>query len=367
MPSWVYLFSKFTPEALLFEGITICVLVALYTGFFVLRKRRYGVIEKDVPKPVVQGYLNQLMNDAHSLRAQLFGLLSDAGVTFTPQPLVQGAAPVVSATPSPVPTVTTEQIQSAAPIIASDPELQKKLTELQNQLNQQVQATNTITGEKKKLEEQLAAAKANAGAGGGEGADPAELDTLKKKIAELEGRLAEYSVIEDDLANLKRLQQENAELKKQLGGAAPAVAAPAAEAATEDEAPAAAEAAEAKPDEDASAEADAAEPEVEAAAEAEAPTDTPTQDPEVPPAETPAEAAAQGAGNEAFEGLVDQVEESLDASGEDAASAEAAADSSAEASSSDEASESSEGEEAPAEGGDGDDDLLNEFEKMLNS
>ena len=52
-----------------------------------------------------------------------------------------------------------------------------------------------------------------------------ELETLRE-------RLKEYEIIEEDLANLKRLQQENDQLKAEIaalkkGGAAPAPAAPA--------------------------------------------------------------------------------------------------------------------------------------------
>src|SRR5258708_38333401 len=83
MTSWVYLFSKFTPEALLFEALFICLLFASYTGFWILRKRRLGSSDTLVPASVVRVYLNEMIGDAESLRAQLFGLLSGTGIEAT--------------------------------------------------------------------------------------------------------------------------------------------------------------------------------------------------------------------------------------------------------------------------------------------
>src|SRR6185437_13812316 len=81
---WVYLFSKFTSEALLFEALIIFTLIALYSAFWLLRKRKYGVVETQVPASVVKYYLNELIVDAEQLRAQLFGLLSGGGISATP-------------------------------------------------------------------------------------------------------------------------------------------------------------------------------------------------------------------------------------------------------------------------------------------
>jgi len=61
------------------------------------------------------------------------------------------------------------------------------------------------------------------------GQSNALVDELTKERDELKGRLQEYEIIEDDLANLKKLQQENEELKKQLagkGGSPPTASAP---------------------------------------------------------------------------------------------------------------------------------------------
>src|SRR5690349_8567959 len=76
MTSWVYLFSQFTPEALLFEALLIFILCCGYTAFWILRKRRYGIVDKELPSGPVKSYLNELIGNAEQLRLQLFGLLS---------------------------------------------------------------------------------------------------------------------------------------------------------------------------------------------------------------------------------------------------------------------------------------------------
>lgn len=302
MSSWVYVFSKFTPEALLFEALIICILLAGYAAFWILRKRRYGVIQQEVPAGVVKGYLNELIVDAEQMRAQLFGLLAASGVEMPQRP-----ARVVS--------------YAAAPA-ASDSELAHRLAEFEAKMAEQSKAIESLLSEKTRIEQELAAARASGGGGGAAGPDP-QVPKLHEKIALLEGRLAEYSVIEDDLANLKRLQQENAQLKAALGqGGASAGT-------------------------------------IAAAAPAAATTPTPTMAaaPKVS-APTPAMAPAAPAADPNFENLVDQVEQSLQPAAASAAPAEVAA--APAASPLDEATSS-------ATLGKSDEDLVAEFEKMLNS
>src|SRR5690606_8577456 len=75
MESWVYVFSKFTQEALLFEALILFIGFAAYAAFYITRRRKYGVAGKDVPSNLVKVYLSQLLGDAEDLRTQLFGLL----------------------------------------------------------------------------------------------------------------------------------------------------------------------------------------------------------------------------------------------------------------------------------------------------
>lgn len=88
-----------------------------------------------------------------------------------------------------------------------------------------------LLGDKDKIEKDLLIAKKNKDTAG-PGADAGDMTKLQQRITELEEKLAEYSVIEDDLANLKRLQQENLQLKATLQGKGVAIPPPSAEAST---------------------------------------------------------------------------------------------------------------------------------------
>lgn len=84
--------------------------------------------------------------------------------------------------------------------------------------------------EKEKAIEDLKKTAAAAQAVTGAGAAPADTKKLDDKIKELEGRLQEYEIISEDIADLSFYKEENARLQKELGskGAAPAPAEPAA-------------------------------------------------------------------------------------------------------------------------------------------
>lgn len=237
MDAWVYLFSKFTHEALLFEALALFLGLFGYAVFYLIRKRKYGVAGKEVPSNVMKVYLAQLMGDAEEIRTQLFGLLGkgEASARLMANVQFQADAPAVApagagsgATLAGAPVTTTQLVQ--------DPKLAEKLKELEKKLAEQATALDSVLNEKMKLEEELANAKTGAPAGEeGKPADPAAADRanpLGERVKHLEAQLAEYAIIEDDLANLKRLQKENKALKQQLADAgavpAPAAAKPAA-------------------------------------------------------------------------------------------------------------------------------------------
>lgn len=344
--SWVYVFSKFTPEALIFECLIISALCAGYAAFWILRKRRMGVIDEAVPAGVVKVYLNELINDAEQMRKLLFGLLQSAGASMDAARIMSMPASGAGHSVSMIPTMT------AAPGQASnDPALVEKLVQLEAKMAEQMKSMQSLVSEKERLERELSLLKAG-GAGAGAGA-PGAVDTsaFQEKIKQLEGKLAEYSVIEDDLANLKRLQQENIQLKATLGGGkdAPAAATPAAE-------PAAA------PTGSMPAMGDAAAMVAQTAQEASTAPAAPAA--AAPPQEAmPAEAiiaepSIASPAEPAFEGLVNQVEQSLAAAATPPASNETIAAPMSDPS-------------TPKPGADtidkSDADLVAEFEKMLNS
>lgn len=349
MASWVHVFSKFTPEALLFEALLICVLCAGYAGFWVLRKRRYGVMGKDHPNYAVKSYLSQLILDAEQMRIQLFGLL--AGTGFDPNLMAQMRGAQLGAAQAPSGTLSAV----SASALAADPALAAKLAAIEAKMGEQTRAMDAIIIEKNRIEKELI--EARSGKGGAAAAGGAPDPAMAEKLKSLEAKLAEYSVIEDDLANLKRLQQENAALRAQLGGKAPTATAPAAAAA-----PAVAELAAIAPA------ATPADTEAAAAAEAAAATDASLAEAAAAPAaaeEVPAELVSAPTADPAFEGLVDQVEKSLAEPATGATSVDPTAEAPAAPIAEVAQVAAPAASHSPAEKSDA--DLVAEFEKMLNS
>jgi hypothetical protein len=359
MSSWIYIFSKFTPEALLFEALLIFALTSSYAAFWVLRKRRFGAVENEVPSSVVKVYLNELIGEAEDMRTQLFGLLSGGSARAHHAEGHNGPSFVVSGD-------------------AAD-----QLSALEKKMAEQAAAMEKISSEKAKLEKELSEARAHqaANAGGAAGAEAGagasaggeDLQKLQEKCQGLEARLAEYSVIEDDLANLKRLQQENAQLKSQLANAGTA-----ATAAVPAPAPAPSSNSPLPPEMEPKLETPVADPAISAAAAAESATtpatNTASDAPSVPAdaaaSETPASALPPSssasptqnplqpaldaaATTPTFEGLVDEVEKSLQPSTPPAGATPA--------------TPAANVTDAKPPKEKSDEDLIAEFEKMLNS
>ncbi|NUM89278.1 MAG: hypothetical protein HUU37_08755, partial [Bdellovibrionales bacterium] len=223
MESIALLFTKFSSELISAQIALLCLGAAVSVYWMLIRYRGRHRTEW-VPAALVKEYLDGVVRHEKEIRYRLFG--EEARVQM---------APAASAS---APTVQQVVVQGA------DPAVMKELEALRAQLAVADQRAlefdrnlNAAKAEKEVLEKKLKEAPAPAAGGGG--ADPAvaaELAKMKKDAEDLRAKLAEYEVIEDDLANLKKYQMENKALREQLEGkgaapvavaAAPAVAAPA--------------------------------------------------------------------------------------------------------------------------------------------
>lgn len=224
MDAWVYLFSKFSHEALLFEALALALGVFGYAVFYLIRKRKYGVAGKDVPSNIIKVYLAQLVADSEEMRIQLFGLLGKGEAT------ARIMAGFQQQTTAPADYAGSGATAAGAAIPAQqfivDPKQTEKLRELEQRLAEQANALDAVLGDKMKLEEELATARADSSSGSTDeekkSAGPDRSGPMAERLKQLEAQLAEYAIIEDDLANLKRLQKENKTLKEQLAGGMPA-------------------------------------------------------------------------------------------------------------------------------------------------
>lgn len=251
----IFRFSTiFTDDIIPFTfGLTIA-LGCFIVAYWFYNRRRFHQLSHQIPATVIKNYLDSIIQNSSALKSSLFrggGLDVQEGV---PSVMSLGQLP-----PGPVavgsPMNDEMLAQKSAELASIQGRLRDKermVQELEKKLVDAGSKGGSSEGEailKKevaRLQKELDAAKAG---GGGDAVVKAELGKVTKERDELKERLMEYEIIEEDLANLKRLQQENEQLKATLagmkgGGAAVAAAAApvAAAAAAEEEEPAAEEA-----------------------------------------------------------------------------------------------------------------------------
>jgi hypothetical protein len=234
--------DKFGPELLVIQFGFLVILVTLFLWLWFSNRRKYHNLKHAIPAAIVKSYLDSIIQNSNALKSSLFrgGGMDVSGSVPSVMPLsnlMGGDNMGMSGAPS---TALLEELNQKKAYIASleaqlssnngsSSELDSKLASAQGNLSS---AEKKI----KELEKKLSDALANMGSGAGEssgGGDDsalrAELDATSKERDEIRDRLKEFEIISDDLANLKRLQQENEQLKRSLaagGGAAPAAAAP---------------------------------------------------------------------------------------------------------------------------------------------
>jgi len=219
--------TKFTDETITISSMSLLFVTSILIIYWVYNRKKFHKLTHQIPASVVKNYLDSIIQNSTSLKSSLFrGGGMDLG----------GGIPSVM----PVSTLPTGGASGDG---ASSEELNQKMAEiaaLQAQLAQKNQVIADLEAqlaaggggdgedvskyqeEIAELEEQLAAAQASGDGGAGE--IKRDLEKVTSERDEFKDRLLEYEIIEEDLANLKRLQQENEQLKKSLaeaGGSVP--------------------------------------------------------------------------------------------------------------------------------------------------
>jgi hypothetical protein len=227
--------DKFGPELLVIQFGFLVILSTLFLWLWFSNRRKYHNLKHAIPANVVKNYLDSIIQNSTALKSSLFrggGLETGSGVpSVLPLNSLMGGENIgVNGAPA---TALLEEINQKKALVASledqlsslhgsQKEFETKLTSSQGQIS-------SAEAKIKELESLLAQSKTSSGVGGGgAGGDAAlksELSMVTKERDEIRDRLKEFEIISDDLANLKRLQQENEQLKRSLaaqGGALPA-------------------------------------------------------------------------------------------------------------------------------------------------
>ncbi|MBC7430276.1 MAG: hypothetical protein H7336_16805 [Bacteriovorax sp.] len=218
--------TKFTDETItVFSLLLLVTMVGIIIYWFYNRKK-FHQLSHEIPASVVKNYLDSIIQNSNSLKSSLFrggGLDIGNGI---PSVVPVGDLP---ASMSIGLGTGEESNQKNAEISA----LNQRLTDRQRQIAdlertiQELSAGKGLGAETELLKKDLSTsqqkvrdlesqlAEAMTRAGGDTGLQK-ELASVTSERNEIRERLKEYAIIEEDLANLKRLQQENDQLKAEL-------------------------------------------------------------------------------------------------------------------------------------------------------
>ena len=222
--------ANFSDPILTITSGLLVIITTLILWLWFANRKKYHNLKHAIPAHVVKNYLDSIIQNSTALKSSLFrGGGLDLGVpsVMPLQGLGGGEGIALSGAPS---TALLEELNQKKALIS---QLEAQLGSLQNanrDLESKYAASQAAlaAAEAKIKELEALLAKFKQGNSNGDEAIHAELKMVTKERDEIRDRLKEFEIISDDLANLKRLQQENEQLKRSLaaqGGAAPKVAA----------------------------------------------------------------------------------------------------------------------------------------------
>jgi regulator of replication initiation timing/phosphotransferase system IIB component len=246
------LITQFNDEALWLSLLMFSFLFALFIAYWLYNRKKFHQLAHQIPAGVIKNYLDTIIQNSAALRSSLLRG-ADAGDIPAVFPIDQLAGhPGIEMRSG---NEDIERWQAEITHLKTKlkdkekvvQELERKMSDmgsgvgLSSSGNQE--EVEILQAEVARLQKELEALRASSGAAsGGSSAEVQEMQqklmSVTKERDQLKERLMEYEIIEEDLANLKRLQSENEQLKKQLGGAAPKVEAPVEEEPIAEEVPA---------------------------------------------------------------------------------------------------------------------------------
>lgn len=242
--------TQFTDETISISLAVLVVVFAALVAYWFYNRRKFHQLSHQIPASVVKNYLDSIIANSTALKSSLFrggGLEMGEGIpSIIPTSDLPSGGIAVGGNSEEIAQKNAEIANLKSLIGQKDAtiaELEKMLeaARASNGGGISEEEASVMKGEISSLKAQLEEANSEldsaraAGSGGGDGELQAQVDKVSKERDELKERLMEYEIIEEDLANLKKFQQENEQLKKTIaelkgesaGDDEPAAAAPA--------------------------------------------------------------------------------------------------------------------------------------------
>jgi hypothetical protein len=224
----INLIDKMNDDILMILVGFLLIVSTLFLWLWFSNRRKYHNLKHAIPANIVKTYLDSIIQNSTALKSQLFrGGGADVGSipsVIPLQNLIGGEGMAVNGAPS---TALLEELNlrkaQISSLEAQLSSLQASQRELDSKASKPQANVSALENKIKDLEALLSQSKNS----GGDGISKAEFTNVSKERDELLNRLKEFEIISDDLANLKRLQQENEQLKRSLsaqgGSRAPSI------------------------------------------------------------------------------------------------------------------------------------------------
>ncbi len=213
MKDFLIFIDKNSSEILFIEVCVLTIVACVLLWIWISNKRKYQTLKHQIPAAVVKNYLDSIIHTSYSLKSSLFrGGGADVDVNDMSALFPAGAALAGGVDNS---SAINEKNAQISELKESMTAKDQAVVDLQNKLNELQQ---NLTDSKKQSEELKSQVSAVDNAEDSERSKEleSEVSNLKNDRDSLRAKLDEYAIIEDDLANLKRLQQENEQLKRAL-------------------------------------------------------------------------------------------------------------------------------------------------------
>jgi DNA repair exonuclease SbcCD ATPase subunit len=201
--------TKFTDETITVFSMLLLVTMAGIIAYWFYNRKKFHQLTHEIPASVVKNYLDSIIQNSTALKSSLFrggGLDMGNGI-----PSVVAVGDLPPSMNIGVGSASEEVNQKNAEIAS----LTLKLNDRTKQISdlEKSPEAELLKKDLAALQAQLAEARA---ASGGDPNLKQDLSLVTNERNDLRERLKEYEIIEEDLANLKRLQQENDQLKAEL-------------------------------------------------------------------------------------------------------------------------------------------------------
>ncbi|MBN1114193.1 MAG: hypothetical protein JXA66_02525 [Oligoflexia bacterium] len=219
------LFLNYLPDIVFINLVLVCVLFVIFSFVRLLRRRKRFVDDTVPYMTFLKESLDELIKEAEDLRKELSkaksgAMGSDDGASAQEITRLQA---MIDEKNEEIGKLKQEIVkyENQEPVVSQsggDPAVEEKLNSKIRALEENIKK---LEKENKDLAEEVEKAASTATGSAQDSGKIAELGKankeLSEKIEKLESQLLEYEIIEDDLANLKVLKEENEKLKIQLG------------------------------------------------------------------------------------------------------------------------------------------------------